>query len=262
MSAVVYLLICESGTNQANSLLLIKVSQKLVVIKMLFYSNTDEPTESDKSAESLKAAEGINLKTELLPTGNQVTQSPQLTEKLHEWRKDLIRQYSGLLSEWSNLKSAANNEIATGQEYFDNNVFQDPYENERLIVPSAILSLGAFFCGRVLTNKFNWGYTSILHTSPSILGRIFTSLPSRVVLPVALAIGVFGQVTPSTARSSWNTLERDFLPECFVSSFHRLWNQWYVEGLKNGSRELGESIQNNLQNGIRNIRESVIEMNN
>lgn len=230
--------------------------------KMLFYSNADEATDFEKPSGEPEGIERVRLQTELLPNGNQVMESPQLTDKIHEWRNGLIYRYNSLEAEWSNLKSATKNEIATSEEYLDKNIFQDPYENGHLVVPSAILSLGAFFCGRVLTNRSNWGHASILRSTPSMLGRIFTSLPSRVFLPVALAITVFGQVTPATTRNAWNTIERDVLPDSFVSDSRRLWNEWYAEGLKKGSHDLGESIQSNLQYSIRRIRESIKEVSN
>ncbi|GAV52409.1 hypothetical protein ZYGR_0AG04000 [Zygosaccharomyces rouxii] len=223
-----------------------------------FYSSPEE-IEAKQPEDHLNNQEP-RFQSELLSNGNQVIQSPPLTERIHDWRNSLIHQYNSIVAELSNLKSATGNEIYSGREYIYQNVFNDSHENNQLIVPSAILSLGAFFCGRVLTNKNNWGYRSIVNRNPSILGRILTSLPSRIVLPLALTGIVFDQLTPGTAGNAWNTFERDFLSESFIQESHRIWDQLYVRGIKQGSGELGKTFQNGLQNGIKSIRESITEI--
>ena len=93
------------------------------------------------------------------------------------------------------------------------------------------------------------------------MGRLLTSLPSRTVLPLALAGVVFNQLTPGTAKNACHTFERDFLSESFVQEYHRIWDQLYVQGIKQGSGQIGETFQNSLQNGIKSIRESISAIN-
>lgn len=224
----------------------------------LFYSSPQE-TDTKNQEHNSNNQEESGFQNELLLTGNKVMQSPPLTERIHEWRNLLIHKYDGIVAEWSNLKSATRNEIDSGKEYMIQNVFKDHQENSQLIIPSSILSLGAFFSGRVLTNKDNWGYRSIVNRNPSILGRILTSFPSRVVLPLALAGTVFDQLTPQTARNAWSTFERDFLSETVIQESHHVWDQLNVQGIKQGSGEISETIQKSLQKGIRSIRESITE---
>lgn len=220
-----------------------------------FYSSSNEPGTNGQDENA--GNQEPKLQSELLSTGNQVIQSPSLTEKINGWRNSVIHQYNGIAAEWSNLKSATRNEIDSGKDYLNQNVFNDPYETEKLLLPSTILSLGAFFCGRVLSNKNNWGHKSALNRNASVLGRVLTSLPSRFILPFALSGLVFDQLTPVTTRHALRTVERDLLPETFVQESHRIWDQLYVQGVKQGSGRLGGTIEDGLQNGIKGIRESI-----
>lgn len=193
-----------------------------------------------------------------LPTGNQVTQSLQLTENFRRWRNLLINKIDGLRAEWETQKSAARNEIDSANEYLERNVFTDTYENRELVVPSAILSLGAFFSGRVMSNPNNWGKSNnILAGRPSFLGRVCTSIPSRLLLPFLLAGIVFKQLTPVTANNIWTTFEKDALPKKFTDDSHRLWKEYYVDGLLKGKEDLRRAVNEKLQQNVKFVRENI-----
>lgn len=192
-----------------------------------------------------------------LPTGNQVTQSVQLTETFRHWRNLLINKIDGLRAEWGTQKSAVKNELASANEYLDRNVFTDVLENRELVVPSAILSLGAFFSGRVLSNPKNWGGSNFSLAGRSSMGRILTSIPSRLLLPFVLAGTVFAQLTPVTATNIWDTFQKDALPKKFTDESHRLWSEYYVEGLVKGKQNLCRTVDQTLQQNVKALREGI-----
>lgn len=225
-----------------------------------FFYSSPEKIET-KHPKEVSNNQEPRFRGELLSTGNQVIQSPPLTERIHQWRNLLIHQCDNIISELSTLKIATRNEIDSGKEYVIQNVFNDSRENDKLIIPSTIFSLGAFFCGRILTNKSNWGYRSITNRNPSFLGRVLTSLPARIILPLAMAGTIFDQLTPETARNIWHTFERDFLSEPFIQKSHLIWNRLYTQGIKQGSAKIGETIHNGLQNSMKSLRESITEIN-
>lgn len=198
------------------------------------------------------------METTTLPTGNQVTESVQATRTLRRWRNLLINKIDLVRAEWDTQKSAARNELSIADDYLKENVFTDSHENQELLVPSAILSLGAFFSGRVLSNPLNWGSKkNIFAGRPSVLGKICTSIPSRLLLPIALAGTVFYRLTPVTATKTVDTIQRDLLPRSLVDGSRRLWNDYYVHGLAEGSQRLGQSCNEQLQKSVRFARESI-----
>lgn len=198
------------------------------------------------------------LKTTVLPNGNQIIQSLQLTETLRRCRNTLINQIDSIKAEWGTQKSAARNELASTKEYLEKNIFTDIYENQELLVPSSILSLGAFFCGRVLSNKNNWGSKSSLMTPRvSVLGRVLSSIPARLVLPFALAGTVFHQITPVSSENLWNTVERDALPRNFVDAYHRLWRDYYIQGVHLRKEQFYDNVYDSLQRNIRSLRKNI-----
>ena len=98
----------------------ISSSYKFSAMSKFFYSSPNE-LDTEHQNENHNNQEP-RLQSELLSTGNQVVQSPPLTERLHEWRNLLIHQYNVVVAEWSNLKSATKNEIDSGREYINRNV--------------------------------------------------------------------------------------------------------------------------------------------
>lgn len=198
--------------------------------------------------------------TDTLPTGNQITQSLPLTDKFHRWRNTFINQVDLIRAEWETQKSAARNETASAEDYLMHNVFNNMHENKELLVPSAILSVGAFFCGRVLSNKANWGNSNtLLMHRPSILGKICTSLPSRIFLPLVLAGTVFSQLTPHTFANTIKTIERDALPDRFVNEYHRIWREVYIDGVVKREQQLCDNVNNGLQKSLRSFRKIIEE---
>ncbi|QLL32819.1 hypothetical protein HG536_0D03410 [Torulaspora globosa] len=198
------------------------------------------------------------METSTLPTGNQITESVQITHTLRKWRNMLINKIDLVRAEWETQKSAARNELASADEYLQKNVFTDTHENQELLVPSTILSLGAFFSGRVLSNPLNWGSKkNILAGRPSLLGKVCTSIPARLLLPIALASTVFYQLTPVTAVNVVDTIQKDVLPKPVVDDCRRLWNEYYVHGLAKATRSLSTNCNDQLQKGVRFVRESI-----
>lgn len=198
------------------------------------------------------------METTTLPTGNQVTESVQITHTLRRWRNLLINKIDLARAEWETQKSAARNEMASADEYLKQNVFTNARENKELLVPSAILSLGAFFSGRVLSNPLNWGSSkNFLAGRPPVLGKICTSIPSRILLPIVLAGTVFYQLTPVTATNIPETIQRDALPKKFVDDSHRLWNDYYVHGVAENTCKLRKNCKEQLQNSVKFARQTI-----
>lgn len=198
------------------------------------------------------------MQSSTLPNGNQILQSIPLTETSHRLRSNLINLIASLKADWGTQKSAVKNEIASAKEYLQDNIFTDIYENRELLVPSSILSLGAFLSGRVLTNKHNWGKSSVLLTPRvSVIGRLFTSLPSRICLPFILAGAIFHQVTPVSSENLWTRVEKDVLPEKLVDTYHSIRTEYLKNGLLKRNNELCDAVDNYLQSNIRLLRETV-----
>ncbi|AMD19690.1 HCL461Cp [Eremothecium sinecaudum] len=212
----------------------------------------------------------IILKTGLremtLPTGNQVVESIPLTNWFHSMRERLINHYNIISAEFETQKSAANNELNNVKEYLTANVFKDQYEVHQ-IPQTNILMLCAYFTGRIMANRKNWGLlrtrsssllSNVSAASPSLTARLFTSIPSKIFLPWVLVAYVWNEMMPGSFRNAINCVERDLLPRDFVAQYHGLWNQYYINGLRKYSAEISNTVEDSLRSQIKSLREEVI----
>lgn len=92
-------------------------------------------------------------------------------------------------------------------------------ENKHTVVPGSLIALGAFFAGSIAVNRSNWGAKRLIfgHKS-SILEKLCTSLPSRILLPWVLAAATFKYWAPQTSQNLVNATENDLLQ--LISSSH------------------------------------------
>lgn len=215
----------------------------------------------------LTASSDVTTKT--LPTGNQIAESLPVTKWVHDIRSSIISKYRLYEAEISTQQSAAINEWTAAKEYVLENVVNDKYEREEILVPASTLALSAFFSGRVLSNTKNWGFSSpfnndasYLVRKPTILGRLFVSVPSKVLLPWFLAGAVFSQLVPRTWENTVSCVERDLLPKKFVSDYHGLWKSLYVHGLKQNAEDFGKQVDAVLQANIKDLRMRIAKMLN
>ncbi|CEP63903.1 Mic27p LALA0_S09e05072g [Lachancea lanzarotensis] len=197
-----------------------------------------------------------DLTTTTLSTGNNIYNSKTLDELFGNWRGSVVHKYQIYKSELETQKSAVANEYESLRKHVSEQVLTDKYENAELLVPTSVLALGAFFSGRVLSNPRNWG------ASASFTSRLLTSIPSRIVLPWTLAGVTFSQLTPVTWSHSLRSVERDVLPEEWVSQYHQFWDSLHTEGLGKKWRELNDDLDQFLQEKIHSARKFLINRQN
>ncbi|SCV03728.1 LAME_0H12750g1_1 [Lachancea meyersii CBS 8951] len=193
-----------------------------------------------------------DITTTTLSNGNQIYNSKTLDEWFSAVRGTVVHNYQIYKSELETQKSAVSNEYQSLKKHVSDNVLTDSYENQELLVPASVLAVGAFFGGRVLSNRRNWGVSS------SLAGRIFTSIPSRMLLPCTLAGVVFSQVTPVTWSQAVRVVERDLVPDEWVSAYHQTWESMHTDGVGKKWTKMTEILEKSLQRSIRTCREYVI----
>ncbi|SCW02446.1 LAFE_0F06612g1_1 [Lachancea fermentati] len=229
-----------------------------------FYDDEEPSTTSTEGPLVPKLIPSPEVETKTLSTGNQIYDSRPISEQFHHLRKAVAHKLDIYNAEINTQRTAFANEVQSIKDYLRDNIFTDRYETEELIVPSSILGLGAFFTGRVLSNRTNWGFTSpfnadsgFLSRKPTVIGKLTTSLPSRIILPWLLVGTVFSQLTPVTWKNSINAIERDVLPQEFVSTYDEMWNKVYVSGIKQSAIQLHESLDQTLQSSSKQMREFI-----
>ncbi|AET40161.1 Mic27p Ecym_5407 [Eremothecium cymbalariae DBVPG len=207
-----------------------------------------------------------NLRELTLPTGNQVLESLPLTKWFYETRSSVIESARLYNAEWKTQQSAARNELDNIKKYCLKNIFVD--FNELYHLPQTnILTLCSYFAGRIVSNSNNWGLSkgrwstaisgNVHH--PSFLARMFTCIPSKVLLPWVLAGAVYKNNAPSSFGNAVHCVETDLLPPDFVTQYRSAWQQYYVNGLKKNAMKACAASEDFLQAQIRNSREFIIE---
>ncbi|SCU82985.1 LADA_0C09032g1_1 [Lachancea dasiensis] len=213
-----------------------------------FYQDADAKAQAPLVPD---VATPTDLSTTTLSTGNQIYDSEALHNWFGHWRGFAVNKYHVYKAEWETQKSAAANEWQSAKDYSAKNIATDRYETEELMVPAGILALGAFFTGRVLTNRRNWQRVGG--------ARILTSFPSRLVVPWALAATVVSQLLPATWSNAVRALERDVLPEPWVHQYHAAWEHLHSRGFRTRWDDVERTVDASLQRGIRGVREYVVE---
>ncbi|CUS20497.1 LAQU0S01e07932g1_1 [Lachancea quebecensis] len=232
-----------------------------------FYAGEDISTGSSEGPLLPDILHTEDVSTKTLPSGNQIYDSKALDSWFSGIRKYVTHKYHIYKTELDTQKSAAANEWKSAQDYVSQHVLTDNYERQELLVPAGVLALGAFFTGRVLTNRRNWGFDSPLNTSkagilarnPSALGRMLTSIPSRMLLPWLLTGTVLSQVTPVTWNNGIKALEQNVLPADLVARYHELWNQYLVDGIQKASASVHRNVNASLQQNIGEVRHFLIK---
>ncbi|EDO16228.1 hypothetical protein Kpol_505p4 [Vanderwaltozyma polyspora DSM 70294] len=190
----------------------------------------------------------------------EITGSEQLTESIRGWRLNIVDELDKLRSKWDTGKQEMYDKKTDTNAFLNDNVFNNKFENEELVVPSVFLSFGAFCSGRILSNPKNWGHSktgSLTAVRSGLLYKSLTNLPSRLLLPWIFAGYTFSQFSPKTFDNICKVVEEDLLPPAFAKSCRDNWNSIYVNGIKKHSQGLSSSIDENLQNSIRSIREFI-----
>ncbi|SCV05711.1 LANO_0H13498g1_1 [Lachancea nothofagi CBS 11611] len=207
-----------------------------------------------------------DVSTTTLSTGNQIYDSKTLNIWFNDVRSSLINRYQVYKTEWETQKSAASNEWNSVKDYTSDNILTDSYENQELLVPASALALGAFFSGRVLSNRNNWGFvspfnnqTGVLARNPTLAAKLLTSIPSRIVLPWVLAGTVFSQLVPVTWSNGLQALEKDIFPASMVSQYHEVWDKLHTNGLGKKWKELNEYMDDSLQRNIGHCRTFLVK---
>ncbi|AGO14173.1 AaceriAER379Cp [[Ashbya] aceris (nom. inval.)] len=206
-----------------------------------------------------------NLKELTLPTGNQVLESLPLTAWFQQTRSNIISHLTRYEAEWETQKSAARNELHSITSYLKGNIFNDARELHTL-PETNILTLCAYFAGRILTNRKNWGMRPAAALQsvkasvnrPSIIARVCTSIPSKMVLPWAMAGAVFKELAPNAFGNSITSLESDILAPDFVAQYKTLWRDYYTNGAKRAATEAAELLDGKLQGYIGFARNFII----
>ncbi|CCC71151.1 hypothetical protein NCAS_0G02640 [Naumovozyma castellii] len=129
-----------------------------------------------------------------------------------------------------------------------NEIFTDKAENRELLVPGSIIALGMFFTGRILTNKQNWS-----HKNLNILGKLSTSLPSRILIPWTMAGIVFSKWTPV----AWGNLIKKEPTGLVLSTYHSI-KSGYEENVIRVKESIYRNADDYLQRSVRQARKSII----
>ncbi|KAL6948582.1 hypothetical protein ACO0QE_001054 [Hanseniaspora vineae] len=179
-----------------------------------------------------------------------------LLETFHDLHQSVNHFYKTSVLEYQNLKHATNNEIQNSKDYLNENfVVGNKHEINEKLVPSVFYSLVGFYTGRILTNPLNWN--SAIFGTKSLLGKITTSLPSRLLLPIALGAYTFENQTPITYQRVGNVVKHDVLHKDTIQIIDS--GKQEVEKTRKLFQELGETIDLTLQKQIHQLRQYAVD---
>ena len=200
------------------------------------------------------------LSVRTIPTGNEIIESVHLTKWLRKYRNALASQLDRYEKGWQSKIANFRLQVQHVINYSRKNIFNVDSENKHTVVPGSLIALGAFFAGSIAVNRSNWGAKRLIfgHKS-SILEKLCTSLPSRILLPWVLAAATFKYWAPQTSQNLVNATENDLLPADFVKSYHNTWKRIYEEGYVAKKCDFKRQIDQTLQKNIRYAREQLYE---
>lgn len=219
-----------------------------------FYKDDSGQFLADVSSLDYQTGQIPDFKTVILENGNKISESKLASEWFYQTRSNIINKYQLIQAEINTQKSAIYNEFTSIQKYFSNNILNDHYERNETFIPTSILSLGAFFTGRIMTNGKNWG------SKKSFISKIITSIPARFVLPWILSGYVYSQLTPKTWNNAVSYIEKDSILRDFIFQYYTLSNDYYTNGIKYRVNKFNEFVNQSLQSNIKNMRTTISEM--
>ncbi|KOG97058.1 Mic27p [Saccharomyces eubayanus] len=227
-----------------------------------FYNDVNESTNSNGELPLIPIAfqDSSELLVRTISTGNEIIESVHLTKWLQKRRTAFADQLDRYEKKWETNTANFRLQVQHIINYSRKNIFNDEFENKHTVVPGSLIALGAFFAGSLAVNKSNWGAKRLLFShKSSILEKLCTSLPSRMLLPWVLAAATFKFWAPQTSQNLVSATENDLLPRDFVSSYHDAWKQLYEEGYVAKKNTLKCHIDQTLQKNIKYAREQLYE---
>lgn len=223
----------------------------------LYHQEKKTVVSKDNPVQVIQEERDHDLVKHTLANGNQIMESQQLTYSIHNWRLILIDRLRDYRTIFQEKKQYVYQKKDSADVFIQKNILNNQYENQNVVVPSAILSFGAFFTGRILSNKGNWGFSSEIVHKPGLIGKAFTSIPSRVLLPWLLAGATFSKISPITYHNCTKAVEDNLLPQDVVQKYHELWQDVYVNCIKSKSSSISETFNKTLESNIKYLRELV-----
>ena len=223
----------------------------------LYHQEKKTVVSKDNPVQVIQEERDHDLVKHTLANGNQIMESQQLTYSIHNWRLILIDRLRDYRTIFQEKKQYVYQKKDSADVFIQKNILNNQYENQNVVVPSAILSFGAFFTGRILSNKGNWGFSSEIVHKPGLIGKAFTSIPSRVLLPWLLAGATFSKISPITYHNCTKAVEDNLFPEDFVQKYHEIWQDVYVNCIKSKSSTISETFNKTLESNIKYLRELV-----
>lgn len=179
-----------------------------------------------------------------------------LLEKFHDLHQSVNHFYKTSVLEYQNLTHAAKNEIQNSKNYLNENfVVGNEYEMKEKLVPSVFYSLIGFYTGRIVTNPHNWN--SVIFGTKSLLGKITTSLPSRLLFPIALGAYTFENQTPITYQRVGAVVKHDVLHKDTIEIIDI--GKQEVEKTRKLFNDLSETIDLTLQKQIHRLRQYAVD---
>ncbi|CAI4050258.1 hypothetical protein N7582_004870 [Saccharomyces uvarum] len=227
-----------------------------------FYDDVNESTNSNGELPLIPIAfqNSSELLVRTISTGNEIIESVHLTKWLQKHRTNFANQLDRYEKKWETKTANIRLHVQHIINYSRKNIFNNEFENKHTVVPGSLIALGAFFAGSLAVNRSNWGAKRMLFShNSSILEKLCTSLPSRMLLPWAFAAATFKFWAPKTSQNLVSATENDLLPSDFVKSYHDTWRQLYEEGYVAKKNTLKRHIDQTLQKNIKYAREQLCE---
>lgn len=195
-----------------------------------------------------------------LPNGNKILQIPQVTDFVNTYRHKFLEQYAKVYQQATARKELQKEKLEAKVDYVKKNILVDEYETKEMLVPISILSLGAFYTGRIMTNPSNWGFKSLISPSrTSLIGILSTNFVVRLTLPFLLAGYTFAKFLPVTWDNIVRTTERDLLSKETVDQIKDVRRRLYDDGLVRFKKDTCEYVYKTCENGVHQTRQFIIE---
>lgn len=204
------------------------------------------------------------VESTILTTGNLVTELIPVTQWIKDNRSLVINKYTRVVDKINEFKSRQRESFNDTRQYLYQNIFTSRQENKEYLVPTSIISLGAFLTGRIICNN---NYKAIHNYLPplksgqrTLFSTVIKSAPSKLITPWILVCSTFAIGTPETWNNLINDLSRRWLPVELQDNISKYWNDIFISLINSQKKQLNELVNVTLTKTIKNVRENCINI--
>ncbi|CCD25583.1 Mic27p NDAI_0F02650 [Naumovozyma dairenensis CBS 421] len=202
-----------------------------------------------------KGLTDINCTT--LPEGNRIIELDGLTKWFTNRRRSIIQVDNFCHRRWELCEGFVKSKYYLTKDYLSYNIFNNEEENKNQLVPGSVLALEAAFAGMIVSNKKNWGFKNkLFHRNQSLVGKVTTSLPSRLILPWVLAGYTLSVCIPVTWKNFKKSIRQE--PSNTIQKIDDF-NSRIKGKLSLNNDQIASRINKFLQTGVRHTRMYLFE---